>query len=197
MTPVVAASLMILGRMSDHDPRSPWTALGWRNHALFFGGKGQQPVVPREEPPVASSRIHFAKALSALARADAETARVELQRAIELVREQPPFLLDYFDVLLERNHPGAAGQALSPLEGQQAPAAVAARGRLLLAQGRPGQGVGLLQQAWEAGFRDPRAGGDFIRALRQSGDPGNRIVRIKQEMKRLWPSAAEAGSDDR
>ncbi len=191
------ASLRVLGRMSDHDPRSAWTALGWQGHALFFGGEGQQPVAPADLSPVSAGRMEMTKALAALARREGETARPLLRNAVDRVRGQPPFLLDDLDLLLESGHTGAARYLVSRLDGQASVALTAARGRLLVASGQPGRAAGLLREAWERGLRDPLAARDLLRALRSSGGSTDQIERINNELSRLWPAVAEAEKDGR
>ena len=93
-----------LGRITQHlvrvAPESPWTRLAIKQ----FGGPAPPlPATAAPRPPSAVAQHHEQLGLvfASLAAGDPRSARQALERALAAVNNQPPFVLDAFDQLVE------------------------------------------------------------------------------------------------
>jgi hypothetical protein len=93
-----------LGRITQHlvrvAPESPWTRLALKQ----FGGTAPPlPVTAAPRPPSAVAQHHEQLGLvfASLAAGDLRSARQAIERALAVVNNQPPFVLDAFDQLVE------------------------------------------------------------------------------------------------
>jgi hypothetical protein len=93
-----------LGRLSTHlarvAPDSAWTRMAFKH----FVSMATPPVAsgpPKPASPVAEHHEQLAGVLANLAAGDRRLARQELERALDLVHGQAPFVLDAFDLLVQ------------------------------------------------------------------------------------------------
>jgi tetratricopeptide (TPR) repeat protein len=119
-------------------------------------------------PPVARAEIELATALAALDRADVGRGNQALQRALEAVHWEAPFVLDVFDRLLRAGQvPSARLLVDDPAWPRDRAAGRAAAARLLLAEGKVEVALPLLVDAWSKDGRDPALGTAYAAALRE------------------------------
>lgn len=110
-------SLRLMGQMIDKNPRSPWTRLTEIRCGLATG-KPTQSLKKADVSfsPVLAGEWYLTRAISELNSKNNKAARQSLQHALNAVHHQAPFLLDYYERLMDESFPLAARFIMSIME---------------------------------------------------------------------------------